>query len=322
MRVTSNLFPETFKSQLYDLQERQLQFQKEIATGLKLYRSSQDPVHFQFAQQTTEARQQNNAYLNTNSEALTHSDYNHQSIKDLMTSANRAYELGMRATNIYSADQLKAIGVEMSNLLNQLASTVNNTMNGDYLFGGTANQQPVTITAGDPPTYNYNPSTNSNISQAQVSRVAFIDTSFVSGRPAAAGAPGYTGLLVSNPAASMDPNNPDVDSDIFTAVTALRNSLDNGIPIEQDGNAMKAVKLGMERLTENLGRSAARMEGLELNKSSLRDQVQIQSERIGDLTEASLTDSIANLQKIQLHYQGALQSGARVLSISLMDYIR
>ena len=59
-----------------------------------------------------------------------------------------------------------------------------------------------------------------------------------------------------------------------------------------------------------------------MNKSTLREQILTRSDRLSGLVEANMADSMADLQKIQLHYQGALQSGAKILNLSLLDYVR
>jgi len=325
MRVTSNLFPENFKMQLQDLQQKQLDFQKEIATGLKLYRSSQDPVNFQFAQQNAEHRTQSTAFLNATESAQITAQSAHSALNDLMLTINRAYEVGIRGTNIYGSSQLKAMGEEMKGLVSQLATIVNRVQDGNLLFGSTSNVAPVIVTPGNPSdSYAYDPGVINNVRSAQISKQADIETTFVLGVPdAIAGAGnGFSGVFVSNPTASTNPAAPDPDSDILTAMVALRDSLLSGTPTAPTDNQMIALKAATDRITEFVGRSAGRLSGFEINRASMREAIVANTDRVSNLTEASLADSIANLQKVQLHYQGALQSGAQILNISLLDFVR
>jgi len=319
MRVTSNLFSESFKSQLQYLQERQMHFQNQISTGLKISKASDSPVGFQTAQIAGEQRYATNSYLNATGEAIATANYVHEATTDLQRLMSRAYEIGMRCTNVYAGDQLKAMSEEMTGIISQVADVANRQKGGTYLFGGTSNQASITVTSGTPTSYAYNAGTNSQTMKMEIAKSNTVEISMLAGRP---GAGGFSGFLVPTSTATFDTSAATSDIDALSALINLRDTLSAGQPIVPTQNSMVALKNCMDKSTEFVGKSAARLAGLTLNQTSLKQQLKTQSDRVNDLTNVSLADAVTDLQKVQLHYEGAIQAGAKVLSISLLDYIR
>ena len=99
----------------------------------------------------------------------------------------QASELATSVTTNMSASDLQAVGTQMSALVSQLTSIVNQqSAGGNYLFGGTANQPPITAAGA------YNTATNGVETSIDVQPGNPVQTSIVAGQ---AGTPGVSGFL-------------------------------------------------------------------------------------------------------------------------------
>ena len=328
MRVTSNLFPETFKTQTQYLQTRQLDLQRQVATGLRIEKSSDDPVAFQFAQVASQSSAAAKAYLTANAEATSTAEYNYQGMSDLYRLVTRAQELGARATNAYGKSDLSAMGAEMSGILDQIAGIANRQKaDGSYLFGGTNNIAPVlkngTVTVTSPlggtltlDNYDYNSSANytNTVTKVDIAKNVSVQTGIIAGASNTnGGASSFSGFL--SDGTGLDAG------DLLATVQSMRDKLYAGTPLT-DQPEWDSIRTQSNRISEFVGRTAAQIAAFDTNKAALQEQMRFNTQRIGDATDVSLTDAISELNKVQLHYQGALQSGSRILQTSLLDFLR
>ena len=332
MRVTSNTYPELLKSQLQYLQDRQLTYQNQISTGLKLSQASDNPSDFHEAQSLASNQSALKSYMTATNEARALGETNYKAMTDLQRLVTRASELAMRSSSPHTPDEQQIIGEEMGSILDQVVQLANRQYNDRYLFGGTKNVAPIVKTAdGPPPTYEYNnaplsaapntpdaalpPSYTSSVTQSEIADGNVVNTGFVAGRIAtddpAGGAverPAFSGFLC------------DGTTDILATLTNMRDTMNGGAAVTpaQLGEINSAVNLA----AEYVGKSASRLSVLDLNEASLKDLIKSGVERLDSKTAVSLTDAMTELQKTQLHYQAALQSGAQILNMSLLNYLQ
>ena len=329
MRVTSNLYPEMFKSQISSLKTQQLIYQTQVATGLRIQKASDDPLGFHQSQVIAGNNSQINMYLSSTAAARSLGTANYSAMTDLQRLITRASELAMRSNSPHTADEQEVIGEEMKSILDQVAEVANRKYDGRYLFGGTKNVPPVVQTSeGPPPTYEYNnepalasppnpPNTpdgaqpadyTSNITQSEIAENHVMDTGFVAGRTASGvDRPAFDGFLC------------DGTTDILATLQTMVNDLSAGNAV--DTAELGAIKDATSLVAMFVGKAATRLEALDLNEASLEDQKNLGVERMDAATGVSLADAITELQRAQLQYQAALQSGSQVLTMSLLDYL-
>jgi flagellar hook-associated protein 3 FlgL len=310
MRVTSNLFPATLKSQLAALQQEQQRLQSQIATGLRFTQASQDPAAFAAAQRLGELQSHAQAHLVATRSAQDQEKHNHAALADLQRLFSRARELTIRAGGILGPGEIRAVGQEFSSLVDQVASVINRERLGVPLFGGTGARPPIGIVSpGSPPVYGYDASAayTAQVSRADIAENTTVDTGFVAGRP---GAGGFDGILVSG------------TEDALAALQSIRDQMLAGVPVDTTSAQARLLDKSGERISEYVGRAAARLSVLTLNEQHLRGLVQGGAERLAEHTQVSVTDAVTDLQRVQFHYQAAMQSGASILNLSLMNYLR
>ncbi|MEM9443926.1 MAG: hypothetical protein AAGA18_01115 [Verrucomicrobiota bacterium] len=308
MRVTSNLYPEVFKSQLNNLKERQLIFQNQISTGIRVLKPSDDPVDYRLSQQIAADQATRLGYLKTTTEARALVNANYQAMTDLQRALSRLSELSIRGNDALDSSALQSIGQEAASIVEQVVTIANRRHDDNYLFGGTGDV-PAIDTSGAP-NYVFNAAATANVTQAKISDGNPVNTGIVAGEASNDNPP--TTLTTSGFLANSAVNTMFVIQDIRDTLTA-----GNPVTSAQISNLNEALEL----TSEFVGVTAAQLATLDLNESALEESVRSGAERISEHTSANLTDAATELNRTQLHYEAALQSGARILNITLLDFV-
>lgn len=331
MRITSNTYPDLLRQQLQKIQKDQLVYQTQVATGLKITQASDDPGGFHLAQALASKQEELKTYSDATDSARSLGEANYAAMTDLQRLITRANELAMRGTGGKTAEELQILGEEISSIVDQVVQVANRKYDGRYMFGGTKNVAPVVTTAAGPPqTYEYNnaplsaaPNTpdgaqpadyTNNVTKAEIAAGVTVDTGIVAGRAETddpAGAPveraSFNGFLYNS------------NVDVLTQLQAVRDDLLAGTEVTQA--QLDDMNDAVNLTAEYVGKTASRLASLDLNESALKTQITNGVERLGAETNANLTDAITNLQMVQTYYQAALQAGAQILQLSLMNYI-
>lgn len=324
MRVTSTSFPNTLVAQLQNLQQLQVKYQQQSATGLRITQSSDDPLGFQRAQVRQTSLSSNQAYLNTTAEAQNLAEYNHQAMSDLQTALTNASEIATKVNGTYDANDLLAMSKNIDGILTQVVTISNRQKDGAYLFGGTSGSQPITISGS---TYDFNANTNSTVTTAQLSSGATaVNTGIVAGRSTlnnSSGATAYDGFLYDSA----------TSTDTIDALIQLRDTLAAAsgssptMTVDQIAAAVQntllpAINKSCDLASRYVGVTAANLSSLDLNKTTLTAQNKTDKENMSSVTDVDMAQALTNLQQTQTNYQAALQAGAKILTLSLMDYLQ
>ena len=300
-RVTSNMFPDTLVNQFARLNQRQLELQRQAVTGLRVENPADDPAAMRrILQLQAEARTV--AQYQTNIARLkerTTAGYNaFQSVQKILA---RAGEIATLAGGGRSPAELRIYAAEVSQLIRQAAQTLNAQSQGDYLFGGTRTDQPPFVLTED--------------ANGRITSVTYQGNSTI---PAHEIAEGVTVQIL--------PANGTTDTvtgaDLFTHLIELQDRLDAGDVAAIQANSLPALNTDEEHITgqvATLGALFRHMEtaaGLATRRADSLDQL------ISAQADADLAEVITRLNQTQTAYQAALQSGARLLNLSLLDYLR
>ncbi len=312
MRVTSNLFPDTLQQQLQDLQTKQLRYQTQSATGLKINAPSDNPGDYSVALNSTEDLSRMLGYVKASNEAELKLRRNYDAMQTLHKLTSRAYELGQRGNNVYNAGDLKAWATEMEEVVKQVGALANKQFDGYYLFGGAENRPPILNTTTSLPAdantaavdLVLNGTTTANVTKVDVNENYSFDTGIVAGNAGGTA----TGFL----------NNG--TTNVLSVLQGLYTSLNNGLPTTS--TQIANLKNSLDVVSEQVGKTAAKLAALDANTSRIKTDQQLSINRVTELTEANMAEVLTQLQKTQFSYQAALQSGARILNISLLDYVR
>ncbi len=311
MRVTSNMFPEAFKQKSNLLTSKQLQLHTQIATGLRVTKASEDPIAFQQAQQTIQFRARNKQYIENITDSRERVALVYQGMQDMSKSVSRALELTTKANDVFTQSDLQSLAAEMQGIINTVVSIANRQdSEGNFLFGGTANQRPI-----DPTTNlaayadtDFSVTSNANLTSIEINVAVDLETTLVAGSPNGANA--HDGFMI-NAAGNVN---------ILESLKNIRDDLQAGNPVVDTPDTTN-LRAGFEIVARFVGESATKLNTLELNEQAIQRQIISNEERIGQRLDVNMAEAISDLNKVQLHYEGALQSASRILSLSLLDFV-
>lgn len=311
MRVTGSYYSQAMVSQLNTLASRQYKLQNQIATGQKLHAPEDDPAAMQRTlalrdqQQTLAQFQDNIAVLRERSMA------SFDQIKSLKEKSDRAGEITILAEGIRSPEELITYGNEVTQMIEEAVQLLNSQHRDQYLFAGTkTDQSPFTIVkdgSGAITAVTYNGS--SNVAEADIEAGASVSVDVPGENRSGTG---VRGLVADNR----------FGADLFSHLISLQNHLLAG-----DANAASTTdRLALEKDEENLiyhiGSNGTVQSRLETAASLASSQSLSLGSMISNEADADLAESIMQLNQTQTAYQAALASGAGLLRMSLMDYLR
>jgi flagellar hook-associated protein 3 FlgL len=298
MRVTQGMMTNSVLQHISNGYSKLADYQSQLASGKKITRPSQDPVvatmgiSYRTDVSHVEQYQKNvtNAYkwLDSSDDAL-------DQVNDVL---NRVRELTNEAsTDTYTADQRKAIGVEVDQLTQQLVTLGNTQVGGQYIFSGSDSAKPLLTQASDGTvSINADALKNPNFS------VAVND-----------------GIQM---AINVNPNQ------VFTA--SMFEDLNKLSSMLSDGNSSGSD------ISEYLGKLDTHLDGvstaqadlgaktnrIDLTKDRLAEQKTVATNVMANNEDADYAETLVKLNQQQNVYNASLSVGAKIIQTSLVDFLR
>jgi flagellar hook-associated protein 3 FlgL len=313
MRVATHAYTDSMVSQFGNLAAKQYAYQSQASTGLRVQSASDDPAAMRNTLDyvADKARQTQYGTNISTLQARANSIYN--VIQSIQTISSRAGEIATAAgsATINSSD-LSGYAEEVNSLIQQTVTAANtkDATTGQYLFSGTASTAiPYTVTkdaSGNITGVTHNG--NSSVNQVEIGAgtTASVD---VPGENT--GASGARGLITDAQSGA----------DLINHLISLRDHLASGdktgitstdaLNLQKDENnvAYQVAHNGVVQNSLSAAATFATNSEQSLNKLAL------------DQSSANLVDVLVQLNSAQTAYQAALQSGSKILSLSILNYI-
>jgi flagellar hook-associated protein 3 FlgL len=298
MRIASNTVSDGIVRQIQQLGTQQARLQTQVSTGLRISQPEDDPAAVgRVLNLESERRQLEQFGLNAR-RALELSQATFSGLQGMIKISGRAGELATLGTGLLGLDAMRAYGTEVDQLIEQALQSGNTRFNGDYIFAGTA---------VDAPPFEATRDVNGKITS-----VAYAGNSAQAAIPlseATAITPGTTGSTNLGL------------RDFINELVALRDALNSGNPA-----AVSALQTGLtdseDVLVFAVAESAGMQTRIEASQSQQLDRMTSLDALVSSETDADLPTTIVKLNQTQTAYQAALQSGASIMRLSLLDYIQ
>jgi flagellar hook-associated protein 3 FlgL len=304
MRVTSNTYTNLVISSSQSAQQQLATVQAQISTGNVIASPSDNPIIYAEASQMEGSLASLNNYTQAVSEATTATTANNSAMTSLHQILAQAGELATSVTSSMSTSDLQNLGTQMSSLLTQLTSVVNQkSADGNYLFGGTSNQQPL-----NPTTFAYNSSTNGEGATINVSADNPVQTGIIAGRP---GTPATSGFLY-DPASGVD-----VVASLKQAVSDLNSGNSSAVTTTD----LPALNKALDLVASYVGSTAADMSAVSTASTQLQRQTTTQQDLLSNITQTNLPTASVQLQQLEMQYQASLEAGTRIMGMSILNYL-
>ncbi len=298
MRIPTNHFSTSLVSQLQDLTGRQSKLQRQVATGQRITDPSDDPAAIARVLRLQGEKREIQQFSRNHDRALNVSQSSFSALKQLKETSDRAGEIAVLGVGTSGVDALGAYAKEADQMIEQALQTANTKYSGEHLFGGT----------------------RSDLTPFAATRDATGKITAIAYNGAAAGAE----IRISE-GAKLSPFTTGAENqklaDFMNNLVNLRDALETGT-----GAAVQATRPALEASEDDF---LVTMSGVGAKQTRLEaDRMQNESrfEELDRLsaaeTDVDLPSTVVQLTQAQTAYQAALQSGSRILSMSLLDYIR
>jgi len=311
MRVTGNAFAQSLLQQIHLLTSRQYRLQNQVATGQRIQNPEDDPAAMQRAlglQAETATLQQYRANLDTLKERA---QVTFDALKALKRVSDRATELATLADGTRSRDELRIYAAEVTQLIHQAVQILNQKHRGAHLFGGTRTDQPPFVLTAD--------------TDGRVTSVTYQGNADVALTPIDQGV--TFGLDI--PGANLTGAGPRglvsdtrTNADLFAHLIALQDRLLAGDTNAIAQTVRPALLQDEENLLYHIGNQGALQTRIETAISLADKRLLALDQAVSREVDADLADTLVRLNQTQYAYQAALQSGAGILRLSLLDFLR
>jgi flagellar hook-associated protein 3 FlgL len=288
MRVTNRSIFESIKFNLGNISEELNNASKIASTGKRINSLSDDPVgltqslSIQSSLANIEQMQRNINYGNS---WLNASESALTNVQNIISDTKAMCVQMANATT--GSDQRASAAESVQNMLDEIVSLANTDVSGNYIFSGSKTD---TIPFDPDGTY----IGDSNAFSIKISKSSTIEI----------GSDGDA-----------------VFGTIFTTLVDLKTALQsNDVSGIQD--AIGKLDANFNDISGKISDIGSKMDRMQIKNNIFQDLNLSNTERLSNIEDADMAEAIMNVSAAQLTYQAALSSSARVMSLTLVDYLQ
>lgn len=293
MRITQQMIQQNSLRHMQQNLSRMDSIYNQLASSKKLLKPSDDPSGVSKALQLKSTIKANEQYKKNTNEANLYLDESDQTISGMVKVMQRVRDLALQASNGSNEEKdLKAIASEVKELSEQIRSFANTKVNGIYLFNGhKTNQAPY-------------PESDSYL-------VDSFDT----------GAKNYTiaeGIVIkANVTADELFGYSTDESNLFATLNKFVESLQSSgdIPLDE-------IDSSIDRLLTVQSEIGARKNRVDAISNRVEDiNIELQS-MLSKIEDIDYAEALTKYKSEESIYQASLQATARVIQLSLMNFLK
>lgn len=298
MRVTNGNLSQAIVSQLQRRMSEQARLQREVASGQRITNPSDDPAAAARVLQLQSEKQQVQQFADNNERGTEIVKASYSAVEQLKRLSDRAGELAVLGAGVTSPDAYRAYSAEANQLIEQAVQVANTQYAGEHLLAGTRTDAPPFAAmrngAGEIVSASYVGAADA--AQFRISEGATLSP-YTSGATNQQFA-GFVNNLVSlrDALASQDA------AAVGNAHASLATSEDDFLVALSDIGAKQT------RFEADAQQNSARF--TELENLTAHE------------TDVDLPQTVVELTQAQSAYEAALQSSAKMMELSLLDFVR
>lgn len=320
MRVTNNMITGNYLYSLNKSLERQNTIQEQLSDGKAIHRASDDPIKAIRSLRFNTSIGANEQYTQNLKDAVSWMDTTDGALQDMSTITARAKELAIKAVAPNPSEGFKAIASEIDGIINQLIQIGNSKQGDRYVFSGQKDKtEPFTSikdASGKVTHVVYN-GDNNKLSMVIQPGLADANKDSVN----------LTGTEVFGPVTTASDGNPTVT--MFDNLIALRNELMKDPPdlTKISGEPAASTiqgKMDADRNAMLLQQTyiGARMSTYEMSLNLLQNNNTIISADLAANEDLDIPKAIIDAKSAENVYNMALAVGARIMPMSLVDFLK
>lgn len=305
MRVTFNTFPDTLLGRLQSLGGEQNKALTQLSTGQRMAAPSDDAPAMQRVLNLRVEKKQNQQFYRNAVDGLEKSKVSFSSLEQIKNLLVRASELAAGINGTTSEQDFFAKGSEIDQLIEQGLNVANTKLRGAYIFSGDSPE---------------NPAFQRTPAEGRITNVAYVGSQTESEI--------RIGEDTQIQVGSTSEESEGV-ANILNKLIALRDAMLNP-PVAERAPAVLALRTdetnGLDALENNilssLSRSGTIQYRLEVAMKDLETRYDATEQLISTDADIDFAEATVRLNRSQMAYQAAIQSGAMIQRNSLLDYIR
>lgn len=298
MRIASNSVSDAMIRQISQLTSDQAKLQSQVSTGRRITNPEDDPAAVGRVLDLKSEQRQLAQYVSNVNRAQAVADASYSGLQGLKKISDRAGELGTLGASAIGPDAMSSYATEVDQLIEQAAEQGNVKLGNDYLFAGTATDTaPISVTrdaSGKITGATY----AGNASQAAI---PLSETASVSATTSGATNQGI--------------------ADFINHLVALRDALNTGNTANVTA-AQPALNGSEDLIIGAMGDNAGVQTRIQAVQAQQNDRATSLESLISSEADVDLPTTVVKLSQTQTAYQAALASAAKIMSISLLDYIK
>ncbi len=275
---------------------------EQVTTGRKINRASDDPVGITYALRYRSELSSNEQYQKNVDSALSWLDFNDTVLSQSTDVLKRVKELAVQGSNGTNPQvALDNIRDEVVQLKDQMLDIANSKLNGKYVFNGQKfNEKPYDPAAGTPP---FNPAAV----QTDTGQINY-----------SVGVGVTLPVNVTGAEAFGNPGDPD---NVFTVLDNLMAALASGNYDAVSGEITN-IESRMDKILNSQSEIGARVNRVELMQNRLKDLEINLTDLKSKVEDADFEQLLIDSKINENIYQASLSVGAKVITPSLVDFLR
>lgn len=299
MRIASNTVSDAMLRQIEQLTSDQARLQNQVASGRRITQPQDDPAAVGRVLNLQSEQREQSQYATNAARALTLSQTSYAGLYGLKKVSDRIGELATLGTGALSTDAMTSYATETDQLLEQALQLANSRSGNDYIYGGTDVDAPPFVATRDATT-------------GRITSIAYQGNSTQAAIPlseatsVAPGTSGATNLGI---------------QDFLNNLVSLRTALSSGVPASVTA-ARTPLVASEDVLVDALATAGGMQTRIEAAQAQQRDEIDSLAVQISKESSVDLPTTIVKLNQTQTAYQAALASAAKIMNLSLLDYIR
>ncbi|WDM21643.1 flagellar hook-associated protein FlgL [Paenibacillus polymyxa] len=306
MRVTNNMLSSQLLLNLNRNSERMNNTQNQMSTGRKLNKPSDDPVGITYSLRYRSELSSNEQYQRNVDSTVSWLDFNDTVMDQAGQIMQRVRELTVQAstgTNPQSA--LDSINKEIGQLKEQMIDVVNSQLNGKYIFNGqTYDKKPYDLPLNADNTHDTSGAASIATDTGNVN--------FIVGENVA--------LPINVTGNEVVGTSTDADN-LFAIFNQLSAALASG-DIKASGDQLANIDTRMDKMLKVRSEMGAKSNRVELMQSRLSDLKVNLTDLQSKTEDADYAELLMNSKIQENIYNASLSAGAKIISASLVDFLR
>lgn len=299
MRISSKIMFDTARLNLSNLTEDMNRANMVVAAQSNILRLSDDPVGLTQSlgmKSSLKSIDQLGRNISLGRSWVTASESALTSIQNIV-SDTKALCVQMASANV-GASERRSAAETVQNNLEEIVGLANTQIDGRYIFAGSKTDEAAfTLNGDNSVTYNG----NSNAFSVKVSKDATVEIGV-----------GGQGVFQPSGAGASD--------DIFVVMKDLATAL-QGNDISGIQSAMSNLDTYFDHTSTQMAEAGSKMTRLDTKDYILQDLEISLKETVSNIEDPDMAEAIMNLQSKQLAYQAALSATAKVMQLSIVNFM-